>query len=195
MLDFFDPIIPMRIWSKIIPEPNSGCWLWIGAANQAGYGLTHRGDRHIAVHRWIYEAAYGPYPPGLQTDHKCRMTCCCNPAHLEAVTPLENSRRAKEARDGKGYKPRRDVDPRWKPKEPKFAEPICVRLPTSLFKLVQKLSGEANQTISEFIRDSINQRVFDMPDKKIVIRAKRLAVGIARVALTDALDAIDKDLK
>ena len=27
-----------RFYEKCIPEPNTGCWLWVGASNQAGYG-------------------------------------------------------------------------------------------------------------------------------------------------------------
>jgi hypothetical protein len=46
------------------------------------------------VHRVAYELAKGPIPAGMQIDHLCRVLTCCNPAHLEAVTPRTNVRRS-----------------------------------------------------------------------------------------------------
>lgn len=33
----YPPIIE-RFEQNYIPEPNSGCWLWLGALNKQGYG-------------------------------------------------------------------------------------------------------------------------------------------------------------
>ena len=33
-----------------------------------------------------------------QVDHRCRSHACCNPYHLEIVTPAENNRRKEVAR-------------------------------------------------------------------------------------------------
>lgn len=79
-----------RFSEKYMPEPMSGCWLWIAAIDPAGYGRI--GDRrkvHYA-HRVSYQAHKGPIPAGLDLDHKCRVRSCVNPDHLEAVTHLEN---------------------------------------------------------------------------------------------------------
>jgi DNA-binding CsgD family transcriptional regulator len=83
-----------------IPEPNSGCWLWIGKVNHLGYGALwirdsakKTGWRSISAHRHSYETNIGPIPDGLSLDHKCRVRCCVNPAHLEPVTHAENVRR------------------------------------------------------------------------------------------------------
>lgn len=85
IVDKFD-----RHW---IPEPNSGCWLWLGASNENGYGLITRGKRTVKAHRFSYERANGPIATKLEIDHLCRNKCCVNPAHLEAVTHGENRRR------------------------------------------------------------------------------------------------------
>lgn len=90
---FLDARLPDRFWSKVIPEPNSGCWLWLGAGS-GGYGHTWAvGGRKWLAHRLAFEVLVGPVPKGLDLDHLCRNRGCCNPAHLEPVTHRENARR------------------------------------------------------------------------------------------------------
>jgi hypothetical protein len=85
---------PTSYWEHISPEPNSGCWLWVGATSR-GYAI--RVDRNRPgtkkVHRQVYEDLVGRVPEGLDLDHLCRVRCCVNPAHLEPVTRSENVRR------------------------------------------------------------------------------------------------------
>lgn len=80
------------VLSRVEPEPNSGCWLWMGALNNYGYGQIEdrRSGVRPMVHRVVYEAERGPIPAGLQLDHLCRVRNCVNPAHLEPVTHREN---------------------------------------------------------------------------------------------------------
>jgi hypothetical protein len=47
----------------------------------------------------MYQLLVGPIPEGLQLDHLCRNKVCCNPDHLEAVTPKENVHRGLSKKD------------------------------------------------------------------------------------------------
>lgn len=90
--------LPMDVAKCITPEPNTGCWLWLGgvAGSKAPYPAMRRAGRHY-VHRFVYEFLVGSIPSGLTIDHLCRQTTCVNPAHLEPVTPTENNRRGQSA--------------------------------------------------------------------------------------------------
>lgn len=75
------------------PEPNSGCWIWVGHRNSTGYGACLRDRKKVPAHRVIYERYRGPIPAELEADHKCRNRPCVNPDHIEPVTRRENVRR------------------------------------------------------------------------------------------------------
>lgn len=73
--------------AKYIPEPNSGCWIWIASLNEAGYGRFHQ---NRSAHRWAYSHYRGSIPNGSDLDHLCRVRCCVNPWHLEIVSRRTN---------------------------------------------------------------------------------------------------------
>lgn len=88
----------IRFWAKVDKDQiGTGCWEWT-AALVHGYGQFTSGDRrrgykkHLA-HRLVYQMLVGPVPDGLELDHLCRNTSCCNSAHVEPVTHAENIRR------------------------------------------------------------------------------------------------------
>jgi hypothetical protein len=67
------------------------CLVWTGARNSKGYGQTSISRRRVFTHRVMFEVEKGPIPEGFQIDHLCRNPSCCDPSHLEAVTPRENT--------------------------------------------------------------------------------------------------------
>lgn len=73
-----------------IPEPNSGCTLWLGQFDGKGYGTLSFFGRARKAHIYAYLAAGGVIPDGLVLDHLCRNTACVNPVHLEPVTDKVN---------------------------------------------------------------------------------------------------------
>lgn len=83
--------------AKRVRVAESGCWEWQGAKNSRGYGCVAVNGKSQLAHRRAFELLVGPIPPGLQIDHLCRVQTCCNPEHLEAVTPLVNKRRGLQA--------------------------------------------------------------------------------------------------
>ena len=79
-------------WKHV--EKTDSCWLWTGTLLPAGYGqFGTRDKKHLLAHRFSYELHVGPIPDGLVIDHLCRTRACVNPAHLEAVSQLENNLR------------------------------------------------------------------------------------------------------
>jgi len=83
-----------RFDSLWVPEPNSGCHLWIGSLARGGYGQFRRvNGKTVKSHRFAFERARGPVPPGSDLDHLCRTRCCVNPSHLDPVSRKENVRR------------------------------------------------------------------------------------------------------
>lgn len=76
-----------RFESLIMPEPNTGCWFWLGSIDRGGYGKY--GHRGRLAHQIAFELYKGqPAPKGRfqQIHHKCENTLCVNPDHLEVVT-------------------------------------------------------------------------------------------------------------
>lgn len=85
-------ILQARFDSKYIPEPNSGCWLWLDYLDKKGYGyLRVSPNLMIQAHRVSYWIKTGVLSDQTNVlDHLCRLPCCVNPDHLELVTQQTN---------------------------------------------------------------------------------------------------------
>lgn len=62
----WDALYPLseRLDDLSIPEPNSGCILWLGALNDGGYGRIKVRTRFRRAHIVAWEQARGPVPSG-----------------------------------------------------------------------------------------------------------------------------------
>lgn len=87
-----------RIEAGSMPEPNSGCWLWLESVNRKGYAhLRYEAKMHRA-NRFSYSAYKGQIPEGLMVLHSCDNPLCVNPEHLSLGTAKDNN----DDRDRKG---------------------------------------------------------------------------------------------
>jgi hypothetical protein len=78
-----------RLWGRI-KKLESGCWEWLGAKDELGYGIIKVDGKTMATHRLSYALTNGFIPNGLLVLHKCDNPSCCNPDHLFVGTQLDN---------------------------------------------------------------------------------------------------------
>lgn len=81
-------------WSRVDRGGgDDSCWNWTGPTNSQGKCRVSFGPRNETVQRVAYRLSVGPIPSGMLIIRSCGNTLCCNPAHLELVTPAEAARR------------------------------------------------------------------------------------------------------
>lgn len=82
--------IETRLFFYLVPEPNTGCWLWLGTIDFGGYSQIKFNGRSVSAHRVMYELVNGELPSEVHLDHLCRTRSCVNPEHLDEVSLVEN---------------------------------------------------------------------------------------------------------
>lgn len=100
---------PEQRFLRHVTVDDNGCWIWATVQHAPRYIAFYGGPgKHEKAHLWAYKHFVGPIPDGKHLDHTCHsadLACsggdscrhrrCVNPAHLEPVTPLENTRRGR----------------------------------------------------------------------------------------------------
>lgn len=64
-----------------MPEPNTGCWFWLGYCDKDGYGSFSYKRKPNKAHRFSYFLFRGEIGENLVL-HSCDVPCCVNPDHL-----------------------------------------------------------------------------------------------------------------
>jgi hypothetical protein len=83
-----------------MPEPNSGCRLWLAGGDGVGYGTVWTPDGVKGAHVAAWEEANGiKAPKGMCVCHKCDVRPCIEAAHLFLGTKADNN--ADMARKGR----------------------------------------------------------------------------------------------
>jgi hypothetical protein len=63
-----------------------GCWIWMRQYDRHGYPVI--GQKKLLAHRYALKNVAGrEVPKGWHVHHKCEVTACVNPSHLQALPP------------------------------------------------------------------------------------------------------------
>lgn len=80
-----------RFEAKFMPEPMSGCWLWMAGSNEHGYGVFWNGERLEKAHRFSFRAYKGVLWRTDDCRHVCDNPACVNPDHLLSGSAKDNT--------------------------------------------------------------------------------------------------------
>jgi hypothetical protein len=103
-----------RFETKFSPEPNSGCWLWVGCvfSKTGGYGAFKADGKMWRAHRFAWVLYRGLIPDGLMVLHHCDNRGCVNPEHLWLGTTDDNmADMVSKGRASRGAKHARRLQP------------------------------------------------------------------------------------
>lgn len=152
------PVI-QRVLDKVVRIPFSGCWIFTGATNEAGYGIVGTGGRgqpNDRAHRITYRHYCGPIPDGMFVCHSCDTPSCCNPDHLFLGTNQDNV--DDMVRKGRNSKPPRNlhivgsvhVNSRFTDDEVAFVRTCHTLYGVSIYRLAKEF-GVAQSTMNRVV--------------------------------------------
>lgn len=147
----FNTSVVKRFEDKYVPEPNSGCWLWVGATNQDGYGRFSFKGKLIGAHRFslmLYKEEENRF---LCVCHTCDNTYCVNPNHLFFATHAENML-DKKKKGRVGYNPARGAQHYMsKLRESDITEIRWMRLQGTSYSKIARIYNVSNESIRKII--------------------------------------------
>ena len=89
----YDERAKVRFDTKVT-KSETGCWLWVGALSDTGYGTFHYKGRNLGAHQFSMLFFNDTEPPtkgsGWVVDHVCENKGCVNPKHLRIITHAHN---------------------------------------------------------------------------------------------------------
>lgn len=78
-----------RLEANSIPEPNTGCHIWLGALVR-DHGVMKVDGRQYQAHRLAWEQRHGAIPGGKWVLHECGVSACVNVDHLRLGNAMQN---------------------------------------------------------------------------------------------------------
>lgn len=129
--------------SRVAKNGDSGCWLWGGYKNMAGYGSLKVDGKMTRAHRYSWELHNGPIPDGMHVLHRCDNPPCVNPDHLWLGTDADNA--ADRAAKGRSNPPKGDAHWNAKLTEPDM---YAIRADTRILREIATDYGVTPSTIS-----------------------------------------------